>query len=201
MDPIRLLIADDEQLMRSAMVALLGLEPDMLIVGECGDGRAAVAEARRIRPDVALVDLEMPHLDGVGVCEQLAALPTRTVVVTRHARPGVLRRALSAGAAGFVTKAVSAQQVADVVRHVHGGRRFVDPDVAAMALTEERCPLTPRELDVLRVARVAGPVANIATTLHLAPGTVRNYLSAAMTTLGVRTRQEAARRAWEEGWI
>ena len=199
MDPIRVLVADDEEMTRTALVALLRLEDDLDVVAECGDGRAAVDTARATPVDVALVDLEMPALDGVAVCEQLAPLGIRGVVVTRHARPGVLRRALTAGAAGFVTKSTPVHQVADVVRRVHSGRRFVDPDIAAMALTEEACPLSSRELDVLRAARSGGSVNDIAAELHLAPGTVRNYLSSAIGTLD--TRHEAARIAWEEGWI
>lgn len=201
MDVIRILVADDEEMTRSALVALLRLEADLVVAAECADGRDAVDAARRERVDVALVDLEMPRLDGVGVCAELAGGATRTVVVTRHARPAVLRRALESGAAGFVTKSTPAQDLADVVRRVHAGRRFVDPDIAAMALTEHDCPLTARELDVLRSARSGGTVADIAAELHLAPGTVRNYLSSAITSLGARTRHEAARRAWEEGWI
>lgn len=199
--PIRLLVADDEEMTRTALVALLDLEDDLTVVAECADGGAAVDSATAERPDVALLDLEMPVLDGVGVCEKLAGTATRTIVVTRHARPGVLRRALAAGAAGFLPKSTSVQQVADVVRRVHTGRRFVDPDIAAMALTEADCPLTARELDVLRAARSGGTVADIAGELHLAQGTVRNYLSSAMTRLDARTRHEAARLAWEEGWI
>lgn len=199
--PIRLLVADDEEMTRTALVALLGLEDDLTVVAECSDGGSAVDAAARERPDVALLDLEMPVLDGIGVCEALADSATRAILVTRHARPGVLRRALTAGAAGFLPKSTPVQQVADVVRRVHAGRRFVDPDIAAMALTEADCPLTTRELDVLRAARSGGTVADIAGELHLAQGTVRNYLSSAMTTLHARTRHEAARRAWEEGWI
>jgi two-component system response regulator DesR len=199
--PIRLLVADDEEMTRTALVALLGLEPDIRVVAECADGGRAAAAAEAERPDVALLDLEMPVLDGVAVCARLAGLPTRAIVVTRHARPGVLRRALAAGAAGFLPKSTAAQDVADVVRRVHAGRRYVDPDIAAMALTEADCPLTGRELDVLRAARSGGTVADIAAEVHLAQGTVRNYLSSAMTTLDARTRHEAARRAWEEGWI
>lgn len=199
--PIRILVADDEQMTRTALVALLDLEDDIRVVAECADGGSAADAVLRERPDVALLDLEMPVLDGVEVCGRLAELPTRAIVVTRHARPGVLRRALAAGAAGFLPKSTPVQQVADVVRRVHAGRRFVDPDIAAMALTEADCPLTARELDVLRSARSGGTVADIAGELHLAHGTVRNYLSSAMTTLEARTRHEAARRAWEEGWI
>lgn len=123
------------------------------------------------------------------------------VIVTRHARPAVLRRALAAGVRGFVPKTTPAARLASIVRDVHGGARYVDPEIAASALTEQDCPLTARELDVLRHAMDGRPVADIAGTVHLAPGTVRNYLSAAMTKLGASTRHEAARRAWEEGWI
>ena len=128
-------------------------------------------------------------------------MATKSIIVTRHARPGVLRRAMGAGVAGFVTKSSPASELAEVIRAVAAGRRHVDPDIAASALTAERTPLTERELDVLRVGRTAPTVQGIADELHLAPGTVRNYLSQAMRKLGVATRREASDVAWEEGWI
>ena len=199
---IRVLLADDEDMIRSALSALLDLESDIEVVASVDNGLTAVEEADRLRPDVCLLDLEMPGLDGVEAAERLAGIySARTIIVTRHARPGVLRRAMGAGIAGFVTKSTQASDLAEVIRAVHAGKRHVDPDIAASALTAERTPLTDRELDVLRVGRSAATVGEIADTLHLAPGTVRNYLSQAMQKLGVATRREASEKAWEEGWI
>lgn len=199
---IRVLLADDEDMIRSALAALLDLEDDLEVVASVSDGVTAVEEAVRLRPDVCLLDLEMPGLDGIEVAGRVAGIyAARVVIVTRHARPGVLRRAMSEGVAGFVTKSTQASELAQVIRSVHGGRRHVDPDIAASALSAERSPLTDRELDVLRVGRSASTIQEIAEGLHLAPGTVRNYLSNAMQKLGVGTRREASDKAWEEGWI
>ncbi|MFI9009297.1 DNA-binding response regulator [Actinosynnema sp. NPDC053489] len=199
---IRVVLADDEDLIRGALAALLELEDDVSVVAQVGDGAAAVAAVRAHRPDIAVFDLEMPGLDGVLAAEAVRGLPgVAVVIVTRHARPGVLRRALSAGVRGFVPKTTPAARLASILRDVHAGSRYVDSEIAAAALTEGACPLTARELDVLRHALRGGTVAAIARDAHLATGTVRNYLSSAMTKLGVRTRYEAARLAWDEGWI
>ncbi|GGM39943.1 response regulator transcription factor [Promicromonospora citrea] len=199
---IRVLLADDEGMIRSALAALLRLEPDIDVVAEAADGAQAVAAAVRLQPDVCLLDLEMPGLDGVQVTEQLnRTVPTRCVVVTRHARPGVLRRALAAGAAGFVPKSRSAHELAAVIRRVAAGERYVDPEIAADALSDERPPLTDRELDVLRAGRHGETTAQIARSLSLAPGTVRNHVSAVLAKLQVTTRQQAVLLAEERGWI
>ncbi|NHC43805.1 response regulator transcription factor [Motilibacter aurantiacus] len=199
---IRLLLADDEVLIREALAALLALEPDFAVVGQASDGSEAVELAHRLTPDVVVLDLEMPVLDGIEAAMRIAAgTDAATVIVTRHARPAVLRRALTAGVRGFVPKTTPAQELSRILREVHAGGRYVDSEIAASALTENACPLTDRELEVLRHARDGGTVATIAARVHLAPGTVRNYLSSAITTLGVSTRAEAARRAWDEGWI
>lgn len=199
---IRLLLADDEDLLRGALAALLELEEDLTVVAEASTSTDAVRLAREHRPDIAVLDLEMPPTDGLRAAEEIrAALPTGIVLVTRHARPGVLRRALSAGVSGFVPKTTPATRLAQILRDVAAGRRYVDPEIAASALTEGACPLTERELEVLRAARTGASVNEIAAQVHLAPGTVRNYLSAAMTKLGVSSRHAAAHRAWEEGWI
>ena len=199
---IRLLLADDEDLLRGALAALLELEEDLRVVAEAATSTDAVRLAREHRPDIAVLDLEMPPADGLRAAEEIrAALPTRIVLVTRHARPGVLRRALSAGVSGFVPKTTPAARLAEILRDIAAGRRYVDPDIAASALTEDDCPLTDRELQVLRAARTGASVNDIADQVHLAPGTVRNYLSAAMTKLGVSSRHAAAHRAWEQGWI
>jgi len=199
---IRVLIADDEAMIRSALAALLRLEPDIEIVAECADGDQALAEATRLKPDVCLLDLEMPGLDGVEVAERLArTVVTRCLVITRHARPGVLRRALSAGVAGFLPKSRGADEVAAVIRRIAAGGRYVDPEIAADALSDERSPLTDRELDVLRAGRRGETTGQVARTLSLAPGTVRNHVSAIIAKLGVRTRQQAVLLAEERGWI
>ncbi|MFF0991582.1 response regulator transcription factor [Kocuria nitroreducens] len=199
---IRVLLADDEQLIRSALEALLNLEPDLEVVASTDNSTDAVTLAQDTVPDVCLLDLEMPPADGLEAAAQiLATVPTKVVIVTRHARPGVLRRALATRVSGFVTKSTPAQDLATVIRHITSGKRYVDPEIAAAALTAERCPLTDRELDVLRHSRTTASVQQIATHLHLAPGTVRNYLSTAMGKLGARSRHEAAEKAWENGWI
>ncbi|MCV7624604.1 response regulator transcription factor [Micrococcus luteus] len=199
---IRVLVADDEVLIRGAVEALLALEEDLEVLPGISDGIAAVAAAQEHRPDVCLLDLEMPGLDGVEAARQiLRSVPTKVVIFTRHARPGVLRRALAKQVSGFVPKSTPAEELAVVLRQVVAGRRYVDPEIAASALTAEHSPLTERELDVLRVGRDAARVEDIAAALHLAPGTVRNHISNAIGKLGVRTRQEAERAAWEAGWI
>ncbi|MFE5893407.1 response regulator transcription factor [Streptomyces sp. NPDC002285] len=199
---IRLLIADDEDMLRSALAALLALEQDLTVVAEASTSTEAVRLAREQRPDIAVLDLEMPPTDGLRAAEEIRAeLPTQIVLVTRHARPAVLRRALAAGVRGFVPKTTPATRLAEIIRDIAAGRRYVDPDIAASALTEDDCPLTGRELEVLRATRTGASIAEIADAVHLAPGTVRNYLSAAMSKLGTPTRHAAAHRAWEQGWI
>lgn len=198
---IRVLLADDEAMIRSALASLLRLEDDIDVVAECADGTAAVAEAQRLAPDVCLLDLEMPGLDGVDVAERVRSQGTRSVIVTRHARPGVLRRALAAGVAGFLPKSRGADEVAMVIRRVAAGERYVDPEVAADALTDVRCPLTERERDVLHAGRRGETNTQIARALHLAPGTVRNHVSSALGKLHVETRQQAVIIAEERGWI
>jgi two-component system response regulator DesR len=200
---IRLVLADDESLTRGAVSALLGMEPDLVVVAEAGTGGEAIACVRRHRPDVAVLDVEMPERDGAEVAQWVAANEpgTRCIILTRHARPGVLRRALAAGATGFVTKSAPASLLADVIRRVNGGGRYVDPDLAMTALMAEECPLTDRELEVLRAVDASGTAGDIAARVHLSPGTVRNYLSSAMQKLGAGTRTEAARRARDNGWL
>jgi two-component system, NarL family, response regulator DesR len=199
---IRVLLADDEQLIREALATLLGLEPDIEVVAQAGDGEEAVALTERHAPDLVVLDLEMPRLDGVEAARRiLARRPVPVVLLTRHARPGVLRRALAAGIRAFVTKTTPADRLARILRDVHAGGRYVDSEIAATALTEGACPLTDRELELLRHVRAGRSATAIAERVHLAPGTVRNYLSTAMAKLGAPTRAEAARTAYEEGWI
>ncbi|MEB3366150.1 response regulator transcription factor [Saccharopolyspora mangrovi] len=197
---IRVVLADDEDLIRGALAALLALEPDLEVVAECSNGVQALEAVRLHEPDIAVFDLEMPELDGVEAARQLPG-EQPIVLVTRHARPGVLKRALAAGIRGFVPKTTPATKLAEILRDVHSGGRYIDPEIAAAALTGDTCPLTDRELELLRHTLKGGTVADIAAEVHLASGTVRNYLSAAMTKLGVTTRHEAARKAWQEGWI
>jgi len=199
---IRILIADDEELIRTAIVALLGLEVDLEVVAETDNGTDALELAKEHRPDIVVLDLEMPPTDGIYAAEAiLGTVETRVILVTRHARPGVLRRALAAGVSGFVPKSTPVSKVAGVIRHVAAGRRYVDPEIAATALQADTCPLTGRELDVLRMTRQNASIQQISAVLHLVEGTVRNYLSAAMSKLHAESRHAAATLAWENGWI
>jgi len=200
---IKLLLADDQALVRGALAALLNLEPDLEVVAEVGRGDEVVPEARRTRPDVALLDVEMPGLDGIAATAAVrAAVPAcKVLVVTTFGRPGYLRRAMAAGASGFVVKDTPARQLADAVRRVAAGLRVVDPTLAAETLASGDSPLTPREVDVLRSARTGGTVADIAAALSLSEGTVRNHLSSAIGKTGARTRAEAVRLADENGWL
>jgi two-component system response regulator DesR len=200
---IRLLLADDQALVRGALASLLGLEADLEVVAEVGRGDEVVPAARSARPDVALLDVEMPGLDGLAATAALrAAVPScRVLVVTTFGRPGYLRRALEAGASGFVVKDTPARQLADAVRRVHAGLRVVDPALAAESLAAGSSPLTPRETHVLRAAHDGGTVADLAAALHLSEGTVRNHLSSAIGKTGARTRAEAVRLADEAGWL
>ena len=200
---IRLLLADDQALVRGALAALLDLEPDLSVVAEVARGDEVVAAARQHAPDVALLDVEMPGLDGIEATRALrAALPeVRVLIVTTFGRPGFLRRALLAGAAGFVVKDTPARQLADAVRRVHSGLRVVDPALAADSLVSGESPLTAREAEVARAAREGGTVADLARELFLSEGTVRNHLSSVIGKTGARTRAEAVRIAEDNGWL
>jgi two-component system, NarL family, response regulator DesR len=198
---ITVVLADDERLTRQAVAALLGLEPDLTVVADVADGTEALRAVAEHHPDVVVLDVEMPGMDGLAVLASLKEQGIRCVMVTRHARPGVLRRALSLGAKGFLAKTAPASLLAEVIRRVHTGLRYVDPDFAAEALAESDCPLTERELAVLRHVEDTVTAADIARELHLSAGTVRNYISSAMAKLGARSRTEAARTARDQGWI
>jgi two-component system response regulator DesR len=200
---IRLLLADDQALVRGALAALLDLEPDLMVVAQVGRGDEVLLAAREHAADVALLDVEMPGLDGIAAAAELRARypACRSLIVTTFGRPGYVRRALDAGASGFVVKDTPAEQLADAVRRVHRGLRVVDPDLAVESLTVGANPLTDRERDVLVVAATGGTVADIARETFLSEGTVRNYLSAAMGKTGGRTRAEAVRLAQENGWL
>ena len=178
------------------------MEGDITVLAEVPDGRSAVAATREHRPDVLVIDLEMPGSDGLeAVLEIRRARPDQVVLMlTRHARPGVLRRALKLGIQGFAGKSAEPAQIAAAITTLHQGRRWIDPEVSALAVMDD-CPLTERELDVLRATGDGYSVADIAARLHLAPGTVRNYLSAALQKTQTRTRHEAARYARAHNWL
>jgi two-component system response regulator DesR len=200
---IRILLADDENLIRTALAALLALEEDLEVVAEAASGAEALAMAAAHRPDVAVLDLQMPDRDGISVASELTAtLPEcATVIVTGHGRAGHLKQALAAGVRGFLPKTVSAGVLTEVVRAVHGGGRYVDPQLAAEAISAGDSPLTPREADVLELAADGAPVEEIAARAHLSPGTVRNYLSSAAAKLGARNRHGAVEIARRHGWV
>lgn len=200
---LRLLLADDQALVRGALAALLGLEPDLEVVAEVGRGDEVVDACRRHHVDVALLDVEMPAMDGIDVTRLLKQqLPhVRVLIVTTFGRPGLVRRALKSGADGFVVKDTPARELADAVRRVRQGLRVVDPVLAADSMAVGDSPLTPREGEVLRCAMGGATVAAIAKQLVLTEGTVRNHLSSAIGKTGASTRAEAARIAREHGWL
>lgn len=200
---VRILLADDEHLIRTALAQLLDLEPDLEVVAQAATGDEALAMAARHTPDVAVLDLQMPGLDGIAVTERLAAdLPgCGVVIVTSHGRPGHLKRALQSGVRGFLPKTTSAATLAEVVRKVHAGGRHVDPDLAAEAIAAGDSPLTSREADVLELSADGTTIEEIAARAALSPGTVRNYLSSAITKLGAANRHDACATARRMGWI
>jgi two-component system response regulator DesR len=190
-------------MVRGALASLLALEPDIEVVAEAARGDEALAAARAAGPDVALLDIEMPGGDGLSTAAILRAeLPAcRVLILTTFGRPGYLRRAMEAGASGFLLKDAPADRLASAVRRAAAGERVVDSDLAAAALSVGESPLTEREREVLDTARRHGTVAAIAGALHLAPGTVRNYLSSAMRKLDAATRADAIRNAERQGWL
>jgi two-component system, NarL family, response regulator DesR len=200
---IRLLLADDQELIRRALAVMLALEDDFEVVASVGRGDEVAAAARDHRPDVALLDIEMPGIDGLAAAAVLAQeVPAcRSVILTTFGRPGYLRRAMESGASGFVVKDAPAEQLADAIRRVAAGERVVDPALAAATLASGASPLTARERDVLAAARPGSTVSEIAGKLFLTEGTVRNYLSAAIAKTGTRNRAEAVRMADERGWL
>jgi two-component system, NarL family, response regulator DesR len=200
---IRVLIAEDQTLVRGALRALLELEEDLRVVAEVGRGDAVVDAALAHRPDVALLDIEMPGLDGIEAARGLAAAvpDCRPVILTTFGRPGFLRRAMEVGAAGFLVKDAPVAELARSIRAVMAGERVIDRELAAAALAIGATPLSAREADVLRAAVDGSTVADIAGRLFLSEGTVRNYLSSAIGKTGARTRVEAARVAAEKGWL
>jgi len=200
---LRVMIAEDQTMFRQAIVALLELEPDIRVVAEAADGNEALAMARKHRPDVAVLDIEMPGPGGIEVARRLTAagFAGKIVIVTTFGRPGYLRAAMAAGASGFLLKDAPAAELAGAIRRVAAGEHVVDAALAAAALTEGDSPLSLRETEVLAAAADYATSAVIASRLHLSPGTVRNHLSAAIQKLGARNHADAARIARDKGWL
>lgn len=200
---IRLVIADDQALVRGALAALLELEGDLQVVGVAADGWQAVQLVASLAPDVCLMDVQMPDLDGIEATRQVrAASPaTRVLIVTTFARPGYLRAALDAGASGFLVKDTPAEELAEAVRRVHSGLRVLDPALAEESLFEGANPLSDRERQVLRLAADGRSAATIAAEVFLSAGTVRNVLSSAIGKTGAANRAQAAKAAADKGWI
>lgn len=200
---IRLLLADDQALVRGAIASLLNLEPDLEVVAQVGRGDEVLEAAIASMADVALLDVEMPGLDGIGAARELKAKypHCRALIVTTFGRPGYVRLALEAGASGFVVKDTPSGQLAEAVRRVASGIRVVDPALAAESLAAGPSPLSTRETDVLIALRQGSSSADVAVQLHLSEGTVRNHLSSAIGKTGARNASEAARIAAENGWL
>src|SRR5690606_23955655 len=201
--PIRVVIADDQAMLRGALAALLDLEDDLAVVGVAGDGEAALELVRQTAPDVCLMDIQMPGMDGIAATQAIRAAnaATSVLIVTTFARPGYLRAALDAGASGFVVKDAPAEHLADAVRRVHSGLRVLDPALAEASLFEGANPLSERERQVLRLAADGRSAAAIASEVFLSAGTVRNNLSAAIGKVGAANRAQAVRIAQDKGWI
>jgi two-component system response regulator DesR len=200
---IRVLLAEDQAMVRGALAALLELEGDIQIVAQVGRADEVVAQALATQPDVALLDIEMPGGDGLEAAASLRqALPTcRTLILTTFGRPGYLRRAMESGAVGFLLKDAPAAQLATAIRRAVAGERIVDPTLASAALSDGNNPLTERERETLAAASHGASIAEIAATLVLSEGTVRNYLSTAIQKLGAQNRVEAAHIAEQKGWL
>ena len=207
---IRIVVADDETLIREALEAILSLQADIDVVAVAASGTEAIVQIERHRPDVAVLDQLMPGADGLhGAAAntdsthspQRTPQETKCLILTSHARPGYLKRALAAGVRGFVPKTTPAARLTEIIRRLHAGQRYVDPELSAEAIAAGDSPLTPREADVLELAADGAPVEEIARRAHLSPGTVRNYLSAAALKLSAPNRHAAAEIARSKGWI
>jgi two-component system response regulator DesR len=200
---IRVLLAEDQSMVRGALKALLSLEPDITVVADVSSGDEVVAAVLASRADVALLDIEMPRMDGLAAAALLRErVPTcKTLILTTFGRPGFMRRAMQSGASGFLLKDSPAQELARAIRRCVAGERVVDPGLAAAALSEGESPLSTREREVLVASNGGETIAGIATALSLSEGTVRNHLSAAIQKIGARNRAEAARIAEEKGWL
>jgi two-component system response regulator DesR len=200
---IRVLIAEDQAMIRGALAALLATEPDIEVVAKVERGDRVVEEALKTRPDVALLDIEMPGKDGITAASELRAqLPScRVLILTVFGRPGYLRRAVDAGVSGFLLKDAPPDELASAIRRTAKGEKVIDSQLAHAALSEGSSPLTPRERDVLAMSVRGASVEEVARSLHLTNGTVRNHLSIAIQKLNARNRTEAARIAEEKGWL
>ena len=200
--PIRVVIAEDQSMVLGALAALLEIENDIRVIGQARNGKEALQLTLQHKPDLLLTDIEMPEMSGLEVAAELKreAATTRVIILTTFARSGYLRRALDAGASGYLLKDSPAAALADAIRRVHSGRRVIDPELATEAWSEAD-PLSDRERQVLRQAADGATSAEIANTLHLSEGTVRNYLSEAISKLGASNRVEAARIARMKGWL
>ncbi|HEY2005611.1 MAG TPA: response regulator transcription factor [Solirubrobacteraceae bacterium] len=200
---IRVLIAEDQGMVRGALASLLGLEADIEVVAQVSRGDEVLAAVDAAEPDVALLDIEMPGATGLEAAERLrgARPDCRVLILTTFGRPGYLRRAMEGGASGFLLKDAPADELASAIRRAMAGERIVDPGLAAAALSVGECPLTPREHEVLSASRQHATVAELAAALYLSPGTVRNHLSSVMQKLDARNRGEAVKLAEEQGWL
>ncbi len=200
---IRVLLAEDQGMVRGALATLLNLEPDIEVVGEAADGDEALTVAARTRPDVALLDIEMPGKDGLTAAAEIRRVvpDCRIVILTTFGRPGYLRRAMEAGASAFLVKDSPAQELAAAIRRVLDGERVIDTALAAAALSAGPNPLSQRERDVLAASADGSTIGDVAVQLHLSEGTVRNYLSAAIRKTAARNRIEAVRAAQRQGWL
>ena len=201
--PIRVLLAEDQAMIREALAALLSFEDDIEVVAQVGRGDQVLQAAKDTSPDVALLDIEMPGLDGLTAAAELKKRHPNTsiVILTTFGRPGYLRRAMESGVSGFIVKDSPADKLAQTIRQVKAGKKVIDPDLAAAALSEGASPLSPRERDVLAASQDGATIAEIAAALFLSEGTVRNYLSACIQKTGARNRAEALRVAEERGWL
>jgi len=202
-NPIRVLLAEDQAMIREALAALLSFEDDIEVVAQVGRGDEVTKAAHETNPDVAMLDIEMPGMDGLAAAAALKDQhpDIKIVILTTFGRPGYLRRAMESGVSGFIVKDSPADKLAQTIRQVKNGQKVIDPDLAAAALTEGASPLTPRERDVLAASHDGATIAEIAATLYLSEGTVRNYLSSCIQKTGARNRTEALRLAEERGWL
>jgi two-component system response regulator DesR len=198
--PIRVLLVEDQEMVLSALATLLDLEHDISVVGQARSGQEALDALDEAKPDVVITDIEMPGMTGIDLAARLKEAGIRVLMLTTFARPGFLRRAIDAGASGYLLKARPARELAKAVRRVHQGMRAIDPELAMDAWATND-PLSEREREVLRLAGEGASTATIAARLHLSPGTVRNYLSEAMEKLNASNRTEAAQLARSNGWL
>ncbi|NGZ75391.1 response regulator transcription factor [Saccharibacillus alkalitolerans] len=199
---IRIIIAEDQRLLRGAMASLLGLEDDIEVVGEAGDGEEALRMIEKLQPDICLMDIEMPKLSGLDAAEKLKAAGSacRVVILTTFARPGYFERGVKADIRGYLLKDEPVEKLAEAIRRVMQGHREVSPELVFGSMREEN-PLTPREQEILRLAAEGSSASEIAEKLHLSYGTVRNYISETLGKLAVKSRIEAVKLAEEKGWI